>query len=483
MDAEKNCAMFAIWLEQEVGRQLKEQNGASTKKWVLVDKSQLPRQCFLWTEDPEKKTTWHLPYREGTGGIDPKTGMYLAAGPVNLGALRAIAGAIGGARTGKPMTIPSQIHAKIKKLLKKYKIGRFAKESLGSDDMKKEILEISLSKQFVETKLDKENHIVRNVAILRPTSLNKAFKGSKGRRYSEMALAQAAEMITGTKAYVNHATKKELEERDGVRNVLDILGYYENGHLDSNNVARGDLNYMANQAVWFEPLVEQMADKIGNSIHALGDIVFDGESKFEVVESLNKLKSVDLVTETGSTINLFESEPPEEEEDEDMEIDYANMTVAEIQEKRPDLIETITESVKGNLNQKEKVTSLEKEIVTLKESETALKKKVDDFEVAEKAKQKEARIQELIKESKLEEDYVTDAFMEALRGAKNEDSIKALIEDRKKIIEASHDGVKGMGDEKDKTKDKPKGKPIDEAKAKAEDEEFTEAVKREKAEE
>ena len=111
MDRAANNTLFALWLNAEVNKIL--ERDASNRSWTLINKTLLPPQCFLWIEDRTKKSTWHLPYREGTGGIDPETKMYRKAGPINLNALRAISQAIGGARTGSPMSIPKEIRNKI----------------------------------------------------------------------------------------------------------------------------------------------------------------------------------------------------------------------------------------------------------------------------------------------------------------------------------------------------------------------------------
>lgn len=84
----------------------------SNAPWSSVDKSKLPKSAFMWIEgDGKKKSQWHLPYKDSSGNI-------------NLNALRAIAAAIAGARTGKPMNIPSAVRKKINRLLKQYNIGQ-----------------------------------------------------------------------------------------------------------------------------------------------------------------------------------------------------------------------------------------------------------------------------------------------------------------------------------------------------------------------
>jgi len=78
-----------------------------------------------------------------------------------------------------------------------------------------------------------------------------------------------------------------------------------------------------------------------------------------------------------------------------------------------------------------------------------LKKKVDEAEVKEAARNREVKILEFIEVSKLKDnkEFVTPRFMESLRDGKDEADIKALIEDRVKLIEKSREGVNGMGDE------------------------------------
>lgn len=440
MDSETNKALYMEWLETRVFELMEQE--ASTKPWTQVDKTKLPKGAFLWIVDPDKKSTWKLPYREGAGGIDSDTGMYIQAGPVNLGALRAIAVVLGGARTGTPMTVPPEIKSKITKLLKKYKIGKF-KENRDMVKTGIEITEQHIGNQYAPENLDKENCIVRNVAVLGPSSNNKVYKESIGRKYSRRARESAVGLVTGIKAYINHVTKKELEERGGVRDVKDILGYHQNARLDEDGIVRSDLRYLENHKIWFEPLVETMADKIGNSIHASGDAAFDRDTKYEIVENITGMRSVDLVTDVGSTKSLFESLNRGET------MEYDKITIAELKENRPDLFEKMETEMHEQLDEKGKVKKLETELAETKVKVKEQTGKLDEYEVKEKAAKKEGRILELIEESELSKDYVTDPFMESLRSAKDDEAIKGLIEDRKKIVEVGKSGgVKGMGEEK-----------------------------------
>ena len=89
----------------------------STKPWSGVDKSKLPKECFLWVEDPEKKETWHLPVYEGAGPMED--GMYTKRGLLNANAVRAARAAVGGARTGTPMAgMPASVKSRLEGMMR-----------------------------------------------------------------------------------------------------------------------------------------------------------------------------------------------------------------------------------------------------------------------------------------------------------------------------------------------------------------------------
>ena len=148
MDRTTNNAMFARWLSAEV-KEILEQD-TSNNNWSLINKLQLPSQSFLWIEDKEDRRKWHLPYREGAGGIDPDTKLYRRAGAVNLNALKAIDQAMGGSTARMPSIIPKEIKSKIIKLLKEFSIGKYSESRRGTEMDTMEILESTISGQFKE---------------------------------------------------------------------------------------------------------------------------------------------------------------------------------------------------------------------------------------------------------------------------------------------------------------------------------------------
>ncbi|MFA4971739.1 MAG: hypothetical protein WC683_03950 [bacterium] len=425
----------------------------STRPWSEVNKSKLPAACFLWVEDPEKKATWHLPYREGAGGIDDKTGLYRQAGEVNIAALRAVAAAIGGARSGKAMSMPSKIRRKIDGLLKRYKIGEYAESANPGDEEREEgvafaeITEAAGVAQFAGVSLDKQAHVVKGVAVLRPESVNVSESG-RGRYYGHQALQDATVLSEGTKVYIDHEVRGS-ETRGGVRSTRDLLGYLQDSRLDENKVVRSNLHYLASHAPWFEPIVEQMADKVGLSVHAFGSVVADPERGMDQVERLTRLKSADLVTETGSTRSLFESrsDAGTETQEEEAGMDLTKLTLAELREARPDIVEAVeadsravVEAQKTDKEQKDRIAMLESENKTLKT-------KVDEAELKEKIAARKAKITAAIKESGIKEEMITATFREVLEAADTDEKVKALLTDRKALIEGANAGVRDMGDE------------------------------------
>lgn len=104
----------------------------SDKSWSDVNKSKLPKSAFLWIEgNGKKKSQWHLPYKDEDGNI-------------NLNALRAIAAAIAGVRTGKSMNIPSDVKKKISKLLKRHGVGQKEDNISNSNESENREAEIAL---------------------------------------------------------------------------------------------------------------------------------------------------------------------------------------------------------------------------------------------------------------------------------------------------------------------------------------------------
>ena len=431
MDVVIQNALYASWLAGHVNTLLEQNPG--NEQWRKMRKTNLPRNCFLWVEDETKRSTWHIPYREGAGEIDKKSGYFESAGAVNLNVLRAVAQIIESPPGGEEIQLPAKIKSKINHVLEANKVGRF---NDGGEELM-EIHESSISAQFVGARLDKENRVVENVTVLGPTSVNHQHPRAKGRRYLEKARQSAALLLEGVKAYTDHATKSQTQDSGGVRSVREILGYYSTGRIDEHGNVRANMHYLKNNAEWFEPLVEEMPDKIGNSIHASGSAAYNSQDLMEDVQDINKVWSIDLVTEPGSTKNLFESK-------EGNQLDYREISMADLTENRPDLVKAITIQVKESLKDDSAMTDLKEQVKSLLEENKTLKAKQDESDLKERLAAKKEEIAKVLKESKLKDAHITPVFREMLENATDIAGVKKLIEDREKLV-MQGTGVRGMG--------------------------------------
>ena len=83
----------------------------SDKPWEGVDKSKLPKSCFLYVGDPDKKSTWKFPVYEGAGSLT-EDGVYERRGPLNRNALAAAAGRL----SSTTSTVRQVVEPKLRRL-------------------------------------------------------------------------------------------------------------------------------------------------------------------------------------------------------------------------------------------------------------------------------------------------------------------------------------------------------------------------------
>jgi len=168
---------------------------------------------------------------------------------------------------------------------------------------------------------------------------------SKNRRfYPREVLESALPLFEGVKFFVNHATKSEERERPE-RSLEDFAGWFENARLEDDHLL-ADLHVLASHPI-HEKLLELEArnalDKIGLSIRGQGvtRLVRENAQIVERVESITKITSVDAVTEPaagGKFIEVLEN--TDEEGIAEM---LEKLTLEELEELRPDLIEALVQ--------------------------------------------------------------------------------------------------------------------------------------------
>jgi hypothetical protein len=145
------------------------------------------------------------------------------------------------------------------------------------------------------SRIDRDSGLIEGVRILGPTSRN-------GRTYSPKAMEQAARLYEGAPVNIDHPRG---EGKD--RPVSDAFGWIRNVRQMPDGVY-GDLHFLKShpQADVVAEAAERNPNRLGLSHHAEGAVRMDGASV--VVESVDKVYSVDLVQTPATNAGLFESE-------------------------------------------------------------------------------------------------------------------------------------------------------------------------------
>lgn len=182
--------------------------------------------------------------------------------------------------------------------------------------------------QSSASQVDADAGVIRGVRILNPVSRN----GPNGRRYTPQAIREALGHYEGAKVNFDHPPG----ERAGMeRSVRDRGGRLENVREHEGGLA-GDLHVLKSHP--YGPAVleaaERMPDVFGLS-HNVQAKVRD-ERGVEVIESIARVRSVDIVSDPATTRGLFESvSPTEPEGDSPMGWKKKPRTVAQVLEAFP----------------------------------------------------------------------------------------------------------------------------------------------------
>ncbi len=144
-------------------------------------------------------------------------------------------------------------------------------------------------------RVDREAGLIEGVRILGPDSKN-------GRKYSPRAMAEAARLYEGAPVNVDHPA---TERKD--RPLAEAFGWIRNVRQEPDGVY-GDLHYLKShpQAELVAEAAERNPNRIGLSHHAEGTVRMDGQRV--IVETVERVHSVDLVQTPATNAGLFESE-------------------------------------------------------------------------------------------------------------------------------------------------------------------------------
>jgi len=252
---------------------------------------------------------------------------------------------------------------------------------------------------FAEVSVDTEQRIIRNAALVGQVSKN-------GRRYTAEALKNGVDKYEGAKVYLDHPS--EADEKRGWRRIRDLAGKIENARFDGQKI-RGDIRLINTDGgkLAFE-IATSLPDIAGMSHNAFGK--YRRENGVEVVESIDKVVSVDVVTEPATNNGFYESDLNSNKGVQEM--DYTQVTMVGLKEARKDLVDTLMNE--GKESRDDEFQKVIKENESLKTEKDELKKKLDEMQVKEALAQKEATIDKVLEESKLPDEAKTEVFKKTL---------------------------------------------------------------------
>lgn len=140
-------------------------------------------------------------------------------------------------------------------------------------------------------RVDAQAGVIRDVQILGRVSKNR-------RTYSEAALQQAASLTEGASVFLNHPHRREASAE---RDLAHKIGWLENVRV-SGGAVRGDLHLLLThpQAATVLEAAQKNPGLMGLSHCAEGSV------KNSVVESVERVYSVDLVHNPATSRGLFE---------------------------------------------------------------------------------------------------------------------------------------------------------------------------------
>ena len=145
-------------------------------------------------------------------------------------------------------------------------------------------------------KVDRANKVIRHVKILGKDSRNL-------REYTAGARMEAATLYEGMSVNLNHPTKEAIKRSRGIE---EKWGWLE-GITNEDDGVYGDLHYLDKHQ--YTPQLLELAERnpkqFGLSHNA--DCAGHRVGRKEVIESVEKVRSVDVVQRPATTSGLFES--------------------------------------------------------------------------------------------------------------------------------------------------------------------------------
>ncbi len=328
--------------------------------------------------------------------------------------------------------------------------------------MKPNLVESVASPIHKDTRIDPDRGVLSGLCVFRPVSLN-------NRVYSKKAQESLLKLADNAKSYMDHGIFGS--------SVKDLVGKFHSPRMAEDGAIYADLKVLKSSDAYskiFEVATE-MPDLAGFSINAKGKFAdSNDEHGREQVEDVLRLYSIDWVGDPATTSGMYEDNKGKDTGgDLKMKkvVEYLMDKIRTIGLTEDGIENAVIQYIKNLEQEKESLTSATVQLTEerkevdkkVKEFEASLeelksvKAKLQNYEDAENQKKalkaREDLIAKVLEEEKLPADKISKEFNEILMelgGEKVEDRIRALVKERKKMLEPVMD--KTMGDEQKNTK-------------------------------
>jgi len=180
-------------------------------------------------------------------------------------------------------------------------------------------------KGITEAEIQEEANTIKNVCVF-GTRYSK-----NGYVYQDKAIDSLVSKADGAKFFINHPSKNEQKDRDGVRDIRDWAGIFSSPKREGDKVF-ADLTVRPVYWGLIKDVAVLQPEGVGNSINSRVKVYKDQDGKESILD-IDILKSIDLVASAATTTYLFENfkEINEEDEERDEEILFDKLKEKEIQ--------------------------------------------------------------------------------------------------------------------------------------------------------
>ena len=154
--------------------------------------------------------------------------------------------------------------------------------------------------------VDAEAGVIRNVKFLGFVSRNKHGRDVESTEYKREAAERALPLYEGTQIFIDHPPDRSQPQRE--RSSRDLAGFLESCRVEHDG-CYGDINTTKGTPAGdlLLGLAIRCPHKIGLSHNSRGKVYVDRPARKNIIESIEKVHSVDVVTRPATTKNLLES--------------------------------------------------------------------------------------------------------------------------------------------------------------------------------